>query len=184
MNKSRYFVKELVILGLVFGFGYFGILARSVSASEEPVRVATVDMQKALQSVEAGKKARSSLEGAFNAKKKEFQTEENAIKKMGDEFKKQAAVMNEDARMKKQMEISERIARFQELTARSQGEIQMKERELTGPIIIKLRNVIGDMAKKRGYSVVLERNENNVLYSQEKDDLTAEVVSTFNKNGG
>ena len=100
---------------------------------------------------------------------------------MGEEFKKQAAVMNEDARAKKQAEIQERIMKFQETTARSQQEIQAKEHELTQPIIFKLRTVIGDVAKSHGYTVVLEKSENTVLYSLDKDDLTEEVISAFNK---
>jgi outer membrane protein len=153
-------------------------------AADEPgAKIATVDMQKALQSVESGKKAKAQLEKEFNAKKKELQGEEAAIKKMGEEFKKQAAVMNEDARAKRQAEIQERIMKFQETTGRSQAEIQQKERDLTGPIIGRLRGVIGDIAKSKGYSVVLEKNENTVLFSQEKDDLTAAVIEAVNKKG-
>ncbi len=126
-------------------------------------KVAVVDMQKALQTVEEGKKAKSQLETAFNSKKKELQNEESAIKKMGEEFKKQAAVMNDDARGKKQ------------------AEIQQKERDLTSPIINRLRGVIGEIAQSKGATVVLEKNENNVLFSLEKDDLTADVITAYNK---
>jgi outer membrane protein len=150
-------------------------------ARAEEIKIGTVDMQKALQSVEAGKKAKAQLEKDFNAKKKELQGEEANIKKMGEEFKKKSVVMSEDARAKKQTEIQERIMKFQEMTARSQGEIQQKERELTEPIITKLRAIIQDLAKSKNYSVILEKNENTVLFSQEKDDLTGDVVSAFNK---
>ena len=160
-----------------------GVRAVPAQAETETPKIATVDMQKALQTVEAGKKAKAQLEKEFNAKKKELQTEEAAIKKMGEEFKKQAAVMNDDARGKKQAEIQERIMKFQEVTQRSQADIQTKERELTQPIIVKLREIIAEHAKSKGYSVVLEKNENTVLYSQEKDDLTAEVVTAYNKKG-
>src|SRR4029079_6472419 len=105
--------------------------------ANDGVKVGTVDMQQALQTVDAGKAAKAQLEKEFNAKKKELQGEEAAIKKMGEEFKKQAAVMNDDARGKKQAEIQERIMKFQEITARSQSEIQTKERDLTQPIITK-----------------------------------------------
>ena len=156
------------------------VFSLSAHAAEE-VKIGTIDMQKALQSVEAGKKAKSSLEKEFNAKKVQLQTEEGAIKKMGEEFKKQSLVMSDEARAKKQGEIQERIMKFQELTARSQSEIQQKERDLTGPILTKLRSIIGETAKSKNYTVVLEKNENTVLYSLDKDDLTNDVVSAYNK---
>ncbi len=153
----------------------------SFSARAEETKIGIVDMQKALQNVDAGKKAKGQLEKEFNAKKAQLQGEEASIKKMTEEFKKQSLVMSDEARGKKQSELQERILKFQELTARSQQEIQQKERDLTQPILSKLKSIISDIAKKKNYTVVLEKNENNVLYSQEKDDFTGDVISTFDK---
>lgn len=153
----------------------------SLALAEDAMKIGTVDMQKALQTVEAGKKAKAQLEKEFNAKKGQLQSEEAAIKKMGEEFKKQSLVLNDESKAKKQGELQERIMKFQETTQRSQMEIQSKERELTEPIITKLRGVISEIAKQKGYSMVIERNENTVLFSQDKDDLTGDVVSAFNK---
>src|SRR3954463_3237600 len=144
-----------LVCGIVFGL-HAGFAAPA-SAATEDIKIGVVDMQLALQSVEAGKKAKSQLEKEFNAKKKELQSEEASIKKMTEEFKKQSLVMSDEARGKKQGELQERILKFQELTARSQSEIQQKERDLTQPIIGKLRGIIADTAKKRSYTVVLEK---------------------------
>ncbi len=152
-----------------------------VQASAEDIKIGIVDMQKALQSVDAGRKAKSKLETEFNAKKKDLQTEEAQIKKLGEEFKKKALVLNDDARAKKQAELQERFMKFQEMTQRAQAEIQQKEQELTGPLIVSLRTIIAEVAKKKGMSVVLEKNENTVLFSLEKDELTDEVIQIFNK---
>jgi homoserine kinase len=101
--------------------GTLSVLGGVESALANEVKVATVDMQKALQSVDAGKKAKSQLEREFNDKKKKLQDEEASIKKLGEEFKKQAAVLNDETRMRRQAEIQERIVKFQELTPRSTG---------------------------------------------------------------
>jgi outer membrane protein len=175
-NKfSSVFMRVLPLL-LVLGLG----LANPARAAEEQ-KIGTVDMQRALQSVEAGKKAKSQLEKEFNAKKKEVQTEEAAIRKMGEELEKQSLVMNEEAKNKKRGELQQRIMKLQEGTQRSQAELQQRERDLTKPIIDKLRDIISDIAKSKGYSVILERNENTVLFSQDKDDLTQLVIDSFNK---
>ena len=157
------------------------VMLSSVSLAWAEVKVATVDMQRAIQSVAKGRKAKEQLEKEFNAKKKELQAEEASIKKMGEEFKKQSLVMSDEARAKKQGELQERIMKFQELTARSQVEIQNKERDLTQPIVAKLRVIIAEMAKKKSYSLILEKNENTVLFSEDKDDLTDEVIHSFDQ---
>ena len=149
--------------------------------ADDAIKIGTVDMQKALQSVEAGKKARAQLEKDFNNKKKDLQTEEAAIKKMSDDFNKQALAMSDEAKNKKRAELQERVMKFQELTGRSQQEIEVKQRDLTQPIIAKLKTIIAESAQKKSYTVVLEKNENSVLYSLDKDDITAEVISAFDK---
>jgi outer membrane protein len=152
-------------------------------ASEGLEKVAVVDVQKALLQIEAGKKARATLEKEVNSKKAEFQKEQAAIAKMNEDFQKQSLVMNEEARAKKQSELQNRMMKFQQQAQQSQDELQTKERALTQPIITKLRSIISDLAKKKNYSVVLEKSENFVLYSEEKDDLTAEVIALFDKGG-
>lgn len=159
------------------------VAAASATVRAEEIKIGVVDMQKAIQSVEAGKKAKGQLEKEFNARKKELQTEESSIKKMGEEFRKQSLVLTDDARAKKQAELQERIMKFQELTARSQQEIAQKEQELTQPIVSGIRKIIGELAKQKGYSVILEKNENTVLFSLDKDDLTSDVITAFNKGG-
>lgn len=170
-------LRTKIKMGLVVLFGVaFGAFAQADDA-----QIGVVDMQKAIQTVEQGKKARSEVEGDFNKKKVEIQQEEEAIKKMHEEFQKQSLVMSEKARAKKQAELQERILKLQEKTAVSQTEIQRKEKDLVEPIVKRIREIIGGIAKDKGYTVILEKNENSVLYSLDKDDLTGEVISQYDK---
>lgn len=154
------------------------------STTQAAPKIGTVDMQKALQTVAEGRKAKKNLEGVFNKKKKELQSEEAAIKKMHEEFQKQSLVMSEQARAKKQGEIQQRVIQFQQKTQASQIELQKQEQEMTGPIIQKLRGVIEMVAKENGYTIILEKNENSVLFSEEKDDLTSKVIQAYDSRSG
>lgn len=169
--------KILGVLGVAFG------IALNTAAAAD-IKIAVVDMQKALQSVDSGKKAKTTLEKEFNDKKKQLQAEEEAIKKMSEDFKKQSLVLSDEAKNRKQNEIQERLVKYRELFGKSQFDIQNRERQLTEPIINKLRGVIEDLGSKQGYTIILEKNENNVLFSHPKDDLTEEVIKTFNKKNG
>jgi outer membrane protein len=52
------------------------------------MKIGTVDMQRAIQTSETGKKAKGELEQAFNKKKKELQAEEANLKKLQEDFQK------------------------------------------------------------------------------------------------
>jgi outer membrane protein len=181
MNSVRLSGLKVVSLAVVLGMGSAFL---SGAHAAEDFKIAVVDMQRALQNVEAGKKAKAQLEKEVEAKKKQFDTEKAAITKMGEEFKKQSLVMSDEARAKKQGELQERVAKLQQKGMETEQELRMKEQQLTQPIITKLRSLVSEQAKKKGYSMVLEKNENTVLYSQDKDDLTQEVINFYNKNSG
>ena len=167
------------IFSFVMSLG-LGLGAITGIAAEE-TKVGTVDLQKAIEGVESGKHAKTQLEKDVNGKKGQLQTEEASLIKLRDELKKQSLVLNDEAKAKKAQEFQERVMKFEEMKNRSQMEIQQKQHDLFEPIIAKMRVIIKDLAKTKGYSVVLEKNENTVLFSQEKDDLTSDVISNYNK---
>lgn len=171
--NSDLMVRVIAVVGISVSLG--GLNASAIDTQ----RWGIADMQRALQSVESGKKAKTQLEKEFNAKKKELQTEEAAIKKTTEDFKKQASVMNEDARGKKQADLQERIFKFQEKTSRSQQEITQKEHDLTFPIITKLKTIAEEVRKKRAYSGIIQKEA--VIASDEKDDVTDDMIAEFDK---
>jgi outer membrane protein len=182
---AKYLNKETrMSLGKVLGLISILVLITTKSFAAADMKIAVVDLQKALQTVDAGKKAKSSLEKEFNEKKKTLQAEETALKKMKEDWDKQSAVLSEEAKMKKQGEMQERWIKYRELFSKSQMDIQARERELTDPIIGKLKVVVDDVGAKKGYSIIFEKNDSSVLFLQQKDDLTEEVIAAFNKKNG
>ncbi len=149
-------------------------------ARADDQKIAVVDMQRAIQTSESGKKAKSELEGAFNKKKKELQDQEATLKKAQEDFQKKQAALSESAKKEQQGKLQERFMKYQELLQKSQAEIQKKEQEMSEPIIRKIREKVTEVAKKKGYSLVLEKNENMVIYSDDKNDITEEVIKGIN----
>jgi outer membrane protein len=150
------------------------------SAGHTETKIGLVDMQKAIQSTSAGKKAKSELEGEFNKKKKELEGKEAELKKIGEELEKKKSVMSEEALGKKQAEFQEEMLKYRDVVGKSQVEIQKKERDLTAPILDKMKKVIAKLAKEKGYSVIMESNQ-TVLFATPDGDLTDDVVKAFEK---
>jgi outer membrane protein len=157
----------------------FAFMAVSAHAD---VKIGFVDMQKAIQDTAAGKKAKKELEDDFNKKKKELEKQEADIKKKGEDFEKRSMAMNEDARLKKQNELQNDLRKYQESAAKSQMEIQKRERELTQPIVTKLRDILEAIAKKEDLTVVLEKSENSVMFAKKEIDLTDRIVKEYDSS--
>lgn len=163
---------SMIISAMVFLFG---------SPAIAEVKIGYVDMQKAIQSTSSGKSAKKKLEKDFNKKKKELEKMEADLKKMTQDLEKKAAVLSDDVKAKKQAQLQQEMMKYQKIVGQSQLEIQKKERELTTPIITKLRTTIQKVASKGGYTMILEKSEQSVLWAKKDVDLTDDVIKAFEK---
>lgn len=154
------------------------LMSFSVSAFAD-VKIGLVDMQKAIQESAEGKKAKKELENDFNKKKKDLEKLETDLKKKKEDFDKKALVLSDDVKAKKQQELQADFGKYQEAVGKNQMEIQKHERELTAPIINKLKKIIEDIAKKENYTVVLEKSEQLALYAAKEVDLTDRVIKEY-----
>ena len=166
------------MLKVIFGVLLVAVFARADIPS---TKIGYVDMQKAIQATESGKKAKKDLEKEFNEKKKELTEKEKDLKKMSEDLEKKSMVLSDEVRQKKQMEFQEEMMKYRELVGKSQMAIQDRERSLTQPILEKLRTIIGGIGEKEGYTVILEKAENSVLWAPKTIDLTDRIVAEFNK---
>ncbi len=150
------------------------------AAAHAETKVGFVDMQKAIQSTSAGKKAKADLEGDFNKKKKELEKKEADLKKMGEDLEKKKSVLSEEALGKKQAEFQEEMLKYRDVVGKSQVEIQKKERDLTAPILEKMKKVIAKIAKEKGYTLIMENNQ-AILFATPESDLTDDVIKAYEK---
>ena len=161
----------VLILGIIFAVG--------ASAAIDPSKIAIIDMQGAIQGVQEGKKVQDTLRKELEKHQKKIATETEKIQTALKEFEKQSIVLDEKARAEKQAHIQGQMQALQELKMKSQMEFQNRDRELSGPIIKKVKDIVGKLSKERGYTLVLDGNEGNVIYAQGTDDITSEVVKIY-----
>lgn len=143
-------------------------------------KIGIVDMQKAIQSTAAGKKAKSELEGEFEKRKKELQKKEGDLKKMSEDLEKKKSVLSEEVLAKRQGEFQEEMMKYRETLNKNQQEIQKKERDLTQPILERMRKAINEVAKEGSYTLILE-NSPGILFAESSSDVTDKVIKAFEK---
>lgn len=164
-------MKNLITAALV-------LLALPVLADS---KIGYVDVQKAIQTTSAGRKAKDQLDGEFKKRKDVLDKKKADIEKMGQDLEKKKAVLSEEVFNKKQVELQEEMMKFQKSVAENQLEIQKKQQELVDPIVEKLKRIIEKVAKAEKYTMVIEKNPQSVLFAQKDADLTDEVIKDFEK---
>ena len=144
------------------------------------LRMAYVDMQRAILETEEGKNAKSKIEKEAEAKKKDLLGQQNDLKKLDDELQAQSAVLSEDAKSAKQKEFQNKLTNLQKAQMGFEQDVRAKEMQETQKIFQNISDIISEVAKKKGYDMVFERGSGALLYAAKIDDLTTEVVSQYN----
>ncbi len=145
------------------------------------VKIGYVDLSKALNESKAGKDAKAELEGLIKQRQSQIDELEKKINAKRAEFERQAPALSDQAKAEKQSEIERAIMDYQRLVQEAQAEVEKRQRELTAGIIKDLKEIIGEIGKKEGYTIILESSDGLILYSKEGLDLTERVIKIYNE---
>ncbi len=158
------------------------ILALTLTSSAfAAVTIGKVDVQKVLITVNQGVAVRDQLKKSFDEKQAVLKKEEEAIKKLQDDYSKKAAVINDKEKSKKEREIQDKIIAIQQKTAGYQKEIQDMEQKLKTPILERVKTVVDEVSKAADVDLVYEAATAPILFAKSEKDLTDDVVKAYNK---
>lgn len=161
----------------------FGSTAAVVRA-DPPVKIAVVDMQRALHETEDGRKAKANLKKVFDERQKTLDKQQNDLKSMKDSLDKQHDVLSPAVLTKKQEELQKAFTELQQTYMEFQRELAAKEGELTKDIIERMQRIMRRVGQTEGYTLIMERNESGVLYVPSNYDLTDLLIQRYNAGEG
>lgn len=150
------------------------------SNAADVVKFGSIDVQKVLNESEAGKKAKTDLEGLIKSKQTTIDEKGKAIEKLKGDIEKQASVLSADARKHKEEELEKSVREYQRLVQDSQAEIKKKEAELTDTILKDIKDLVEKTGEQEGYTLILERGM--VLYSNKGIDITDTILNKYNES--
>lgn len=158
---------------------FFTLYFSSVASAE--LKVGVVDLYRVLNESEEGKKAISELQNMLEQRQKSLDEKQKKIQSLKEEYEKKKAVLSEEARKSKEEEI-ERLSRdLQRIAADYQVELQKKQSEITQSMLKEIRQLINDFAQKEGYSLIIEKAEQLILFVTPNMDITDKIISLFNQ---
>lgn len=150
------------------------------SRAADVVKFGSIDVQKVLNESEAGRKAKTDLEGLIKSKQSTIDEKGKAIEKLKADIEKQASVLSADARKSKEEELEKLVREYQRLVQDSQAEIKKKEAELTETILKGVKELVEKTGEQEGYALILEKGM--VLYSNKGIDITDTILKKYDES--
>lgn len=151
----------------------------SAVAQDGDLKVGYVDLQRALNEVSEGQKAKASLKKDFESKQKKLNELQKELESLKKNLEVQAQMLSEDAKRKKMMEFQRKMYETQQQYMAMQQELAQEEAKATKKIFDKMGEIIEQIAEEKGYDLVLERTESAVLYADDSMDLTPELIKRY-----
>lgn len=154
-----------------------GLLSSLVMAE---IKIGVVELERAVNEVDDGKEAKARLQDEFKKKQDLLDKKQAELKKLQDALQSQAAMMTEKARQEKAMEFQQKVGEAQQLYGTMQQDMVKRQQEVMGEILKKMNPIVQDIAKKEGYTAVLNKSEATVVYIQPGFDITPTVIQRYN----
>jgi outer membrane protein len=165
----------LLGIGLVMGWG--------VAATNDPVKVGFVDVERVLATSDKGKAARDELERKGREAQQRLAPIAEQLEAMGKELESKQFVMSEDAVRAKQLDMVELRNRYENKAKEEEGQFKIEQQRLLGPLVERLASVIKEVGRDNSFSVILRTDTPGLEYRREALDITELVIKSFNRKG-
>ena len=173
MQDPRAFV--LLALGALLVWG--------TAAQDEPIKIGIVDIDQAISSTDEGKAAREEFARKQREAEQQMQPLMDRYKGVEEELKAKKFVLSEEALFQKQLDLAEMRNLIQNKIKELEGQLQVDQKRLEGPLTAKLVEIIADVGKTQGFTLILRRGTPGVLYTREALDVTDLIIKRYNQKG-
>lgn len=159
----------------------FFVAFSSLSKAEATQKIGVVDMVKALNESDYGKKSIAEIENMKKSRQATIDEKGKRIEQLKAELDKQASVLSAEAKKSKEEEIERLIREFQRLVSDATAELQKKQREVEVEMIKDLRAIISKLGEDEKFTLIVEASEGGVYYFDKAIDITDKVIKRFNE---
>lgn len=157
-----------------------GAMTLPAATAEAQVKIAVIDLRRALMETEEGLRVTATLRKLFEARNIEIDSKQRAIQQDKEALEKDHAAgkVAKEVLQKRAETLQKQFNDFQTLQLESQREMQRKERELTFPMEQKLMGVIRRIAAQDGFELILDKP--SAPYYRADLEVTDRAIQMYN----
>ncbi len=152
------------------------------TAAAQSMKVAVVDVQRAVMQTEDGLRAQATLKKMFDSRQQELNKRQQELARQKEDIEKQAKVLSQAALQKKMDDWQKQMVELQGTFVEYNKELEKKQKELTDPIFERVISSIKRIAGTDGYDLIVDRA--TVAFSRSDLDLTDRVIQLANGGSG
>ncbi len=153
----------------------------SATTARADIKLAYVDIQRALNDCRNGKSAKEEFRGRLERVQSQLQGEQSEVQRLKDELDKKGPLMQPDQLQSIQQQYTRKLRDFQDDYKNTRDSLQEKDNEITGAIVRDLAAIVRQIGQKNGYTMVMEKG--NLLWAVPSVDITNDVIRDYDATG-
>ncbi|MGB9770481.1 MAG: OmpH family outer membrane protein [Candidatus Kapaibacteriota bacterium] len=157
------------------------VFSQKSSSSALGISFGVVDINMIVEQLPEAKEADAKLKEMQKQLQDTIVKMQDALQKKVDTYLKQKSMMPADQQQKQEQQLQEEQQRMQQYYNEKLNEIQNKREEFLEPIRNKVKNAIQAVSKEENLSIVFDKG--NLLYSEDKFDITFKVLDKIKRGG-
>lgn len=148
------------------------------------VRIAVVDLQRALNETEDGRRAKARLKRLFKQRQEDLDKRQGELKALKEDIEKNIELWSQETKQRRLEEYQKAFVDLQQQYVEYQRELAEREAEATGEIVQRMQTILRRIGQAEGYTLIIERNEAGVVWVPTNLDLTDDVIQRYNAGEG
>jgi outer membrane protein len=183
MKKVLAFLSSVLLIAGTQAFAADATTATTTTtpaamSSGQP-KIAVVNVQQVLMQSSRVAEVNTKLQDQFKPRQDKLTAEQKNLQDELDKYSKNSPTMSQKDRDSTEKKIADDKANFLKEAGAFQKEVNAEQNKAMQSILGQLSAVIGELAKKSNYGLVLDSQA--VVYSADASDITKDVAKDFNK---
>lgn len=158
----------------IIGLGIF-IAASGISIAQD-LKVGFVNTERLLRDSAPAKAAQAKLEQEFSKREKQIQDSANKLKEMSTKLERDATVMPESERVKRQREAGELERDLQRRQREFREDLNQRRNEELAAVVERANRVIRQIAEAEKFDLIFQE----AVYASNRIDITEKVIRALN----
>ncbi|NEX59763.1 OmpH family outer membrane protein [Noviherbaspirillum galbum] len=148
-----------------------------ITQAQEGSRIGFVSTERIFREAAPAKAAQAKIEQEFSRRDKELQDMAARLKGMSDKLDKDAALLSEGDRVKRQRELADLDKDFQRKQREFREDLNQRRNEELAVVLERTNKVIKQIAETEKYDIVFQE----AVYASPRIDITDKVLKALNK---
>lgn len=160
-----------------FIVGALVVAMATAGTARASVRLAYVDIQRALNECRAGRAAKVKFRGRVERLQSQLEGEQQGVERLKQELESKGPLMQPEQRQNLEDEYAKKLRQFQDDYKNSRDELRQRDSEITGAIVRDLAMVVRQVGEKDGYTMIMEKG--SLLWAVPSIDITDQVIRAY-----